>query len=267
MVALALALVVAAITVVCVVLFWTHAWWFPPDISVHGPAIDHQFMLTLVVTGIVFVLAQLSLAYLVWRNRDRGGSRKAVYSHGNNRLEVTWTIAAFVLFVGLTFMGYHIWAGIHFVGAAPGAMPVEVWGQQFAWYFRYPGPDGRFGPTHVEKVDDAMANYLGLDRDHDPDSKDDIVTSTLAIPVNREIQIFLSSKDVTHSFFVRELRIKQDLVPGMVIPIHFMATKTGRYEIACAELCGLGHYRMRAFLQVMTQEDFDTWLANMAAAQ
>jgi len=265
--ALAIALAVALITVVSVALFWARVWWFPPDISTHGPAIDHQFMLTLVITGIIFVLAQLSLAYLVWRNRDRGDGSRASYSHGNNALEATWTIAAFVIFVGLTFMGYHIWAGIHFVGAAPGAMQVEIWGQQFAWYFRYPGPDGKFGSTHVEKVDDATANYLGLDRDHDADSKDDIVTSTLAIPVNREVQIFLRSKDVTHSFFVRELRIKQDLVPGMIIPIHFTATQTGRYEIACAELCGLGHYRMRAFLQVVTEEDYEKWLANMAAQQ
>ncbi len=264
---LAIAIVVAIITVVSVVIFAGHIWWFPPDISVHGHAIDHQIVLTMYVTGVIFILAQLALAYLVWRHRDRGDGTKARFFHGNNKLEATWTIAAAILFIGLNVMGYHIWAGIHFMGAQPGAMQVEVWGQQFAWYFRYPGPDGKFGPTHVEKVDDATANYLGLDRDKDADSKDDIVTSTLAIPVNRPIQLFLRSKDVTHSFFVRELRFKQDLVPGMVIPIHFTATKTGRYEIACAELCGLGHYRMRAFLQVMTEEDFEKWLQNMAAAQ
>ena len=189
------------------------------------------------------------------------------YSHGNNTLEFTWTLAAAVLFIGLNLMGYKTWASIHFVGAQPGAMQIEVWGQQFAWYFRYPGPDGKFGPVHVEKVDDSMGNFLGLDRDHDAASKDDIVTATLAFPVNREIQLILRSKDVTHSFFVRELRMKQDLVPGMEIPIHFTATKTGRYELACAELCGLGHYKMRAFVDVMTQEDFEKWLQNMAAAQ
>ena len=146
-------------------------------------------------------------------------------------------------------------------------MQIEVWGQQFAWYFRYPGPDGKFGPTHVDKVNDATANYLGLDRDHDADSKDDIVTSTLSIPVNRPVQLILRSKDVTHSFFVRELRFKQDLVPGMIIPVHFTATQTGRYEIACAELCGLGHYRMRAFLQVLSDDDLKKWLQTMAEQQ
>jgi cytochrome c oxidase subunit 2 len=119
----------------------------------------------------------------------------------------------------------------------------------------------------VEKVDDATGNFLGLDRDHDADSKDDIVTATLGIPVNQPVELILRSKDVTHSFFVRELRLKQDLVPGMEIPIHFTATKVGTYEIACAELCGLGHYKMRAFLNVMQPEDFQKWLQSMAQAQ
>jgi len=105
------------------------------------------------------------------------------------------------------------------------------------------------------------------DRDHDADSKDDIVTSTFAVPVNRPIQIMLRSKDVTHSFWVRELRLKQDLVPGMIIPMHFTANKTGRYEIACVELCGLGHYKMRAFFQVQSDEDFAKWMQSMAEAQ
>jgi cytochrome c oxidase subunit 2 len=264
---LAIALVVVIITLLSGYFFWAHTWWFPIDISKHGAAIDHQFMLTLIITGIIFVAAQFSLAYAVWRYRARTDGSKATYSHGNNRMEFTWTLAATILFIGLNIMGYKTWASIHFVGAQPGAMQIEVWGQQFAWYFRYPGPDGKFGPVHVEKVDDSMGNFLGLDRDHDADSKDDVVTATLALPVNREVQLILRSKDVTHSFFVRELRMKQDLVPGMEIPIHFTATKTGRYELACAELCGLGHYKMRAFVEVMTEDDFQKWLQNMTAAQ
>jgi cytochrome c oxidase subunit 2 len=265
--ALAFALVVILITLVSGYFFWAHTWWFPIDISTHGAAIDHQFNLTLLITGIIFVAAQFSLAYALWRYRDRADSRKVAYSHGNNFMEAVWTLGAAVLFIGLNLMGYSTWAKIHFVGAAPGAMQVEVWGQQFAWYFRYPGPDNTFGPVHVEKVDDATGNFLGLDRDHDPASKDDVVTATLALPVNREVQLILRSKDVTHSFYVRELRMKQDLVPGMEIPIHFTATKTGRYELACAELCGLGHYKMRAFVEVMTEADFQKWMQNMIAAQ
>ncbi len=265
--ALGIAVVVALITLISVGIFWSHYWWFPIDISTHGYAMDHQFTLTFIITGIIFVLAQLGLAYFVWRYRDQGNGQKATYSHGNNILEATWTVACAILFIGLNLMGYRIWAGIQFTGPAPGALKVEVWGQQFAWYFRYPGPDGQFGPTHVEKVDDATGNFLGLDREHDPASRDDIVTATLAVPVNREVQVVLRSKDVIHSFFVRELRMKQDMVPGMEIPIHFTATKTGTYEIVCSQLCGLGHYKMRAFFEVMSEEDFEKWLTKQAAAQ
>lgn len=265
--ALAIALAVIIITILSGYFFWAQTWWFPVSISTIGPSIDRQFNLTLIFTGIIFVLAQVALAYFVWRFRDRGDSRKAVYSHGNIVMEATWTALTAVLFIGLNLIGYHIWARVHFLGPQRDAVQIEVWGQQFAWYFRYPGADGQFGPSHVDKVDDAAGNFLGLDRQLDAASKDDIVTATLAIPVNRKVQLILYSKDVTHSFFVRELRFKQDLVPGMVIPVHFTATQTGRYEIACAELCGLGHYRMRAFLEVMSDPDFEKWLQNMAAAQ
>ncbi len=265
--ALAIAVTVTLITLISVGIFWSHYWWLPLDISRHGWAIDKQINLTFVVTGIVFILAQLGLAYFVWRYRERADGRKATYSHGSSALELTWTIACAILFVGLDLMGYHIWAAVRFAGAAPGAMRVEVWGQQFAWYFRYPGPDGAFGPTHAVKVDDATGNFLGLDRTHDAASKDDIVTATLAVPVNREVELTLRSKDVIHSFFVRELRLKQDAVPGMEIPIHFTATQTGKYEIVCSQLCGLGHYKMRAYFQVMTEDDFEKWLQTQAAAQ
>jgi len=265
--ALGFALAVLAITFVSSALFWAKVWWFPVDISLHGLAIDRQFTVTFVVCGVIFVMAQVGLAWFVWRYRDRGDNRKTIYSHGNNKLEATWTIAAAIVFIGLNLMGYHVWAEIHLTGPAPGALPIEVTGQQFQWSFRYPGKDGVFGPTHVELVDDAGGNTLGLDRTHDAASKDDIVTATLALPVNRSIQLLLRSKDVTHSFFVRELRLKQDTVPGMVIPLHFVATRVGRYELACAELCGLGHYKMRAFVEVMTEDDFQKWLQKMASEQ
>lgn len=267
MAALALALIVTLITVISVAIFWGHVWWLPVDISTHGPGVDHQFGLTLAVTGIIFILAQLGLAYLVWRYRDRNDGRKATYSHGNNKYEASWTIAAAILFIGLNLMGYRIWAEMYFAPAPSDAMQIQVQGQQFAYYFRYPGPDGKFGPTHVDKVDDATGNFYGLDRDRDPDSKDDLVTATLGIPVNRPIELILRSKDVNHSFYVRELRIHQDLLPGMEIPIHFTATQTGQYEIVCSQLCGLGHYKMRAFLQVMTEPDFEKWLQGQAAQQ
>lgn len=271
--ALAVALVVTLITVVSVALFVGRVWWFPVDISAHGAAIDHQFLLTLILCGVIFVCAQLGLAWVVWRYRDRRGRQGVEYTHGNNRLEATWTSAAAVLFIGLNLLGYRAWANMQFTGPGPGALRVDVQAQQFAYYFRYPGPDGKFGPTHVEQVDDATGNFFGLDREHDAASKDDIVTATLGIPVNRPVELNLRALDVDHSFFVRELRVQQDIVPGMVIPIHFTATEEalkhngGRYEIVCTQLCGLGHYKMRAFLQVMTEQDFDQWLAQQAGEQ
>jgi len=277
--ALAFALIVALITVVTVWVFAAHIYWLPQGVSTHSAAIDHQFVLTLTMCGVVFVLAQLGLAWFVYKYRDKGDGRKVIYSHGNNTMEALWTTAAAIVFIGLNLMGYRIWAAMHFTGAAPGALQIQAQGQQFAWYFRYPGPDGQFGPIHVDKVDDATGNFFGLDRDHDATAKDDIVTATLGIPVNREVEIILRSKDVGHSFFVRELRVHQDLLPGIEIPIHFTATEdalnhssdprlpNGTYEIVCTQLCGLGHYKMRAFLKVMTQADFDKWLQDQAAAQ
>lgn len=271
--ALAIALVLTLITAVSVALISAHVWWFPVDVATHGPAIDHLFTLTFIFTGTIFVLAQLGLAYLIWRYRDREDGRKAIYLHGPAKLQVTWTLIALILFVGLAFMGHRTWARMHYTGAQPGALRIEVWGEQFAWYFRYSGPDGRFGPIHPSLMDDSMGNYLGLDRLHDPASKDDIVTATLGIPVDRPVQLILRSKDVIHSFFVPELRMKQDLVPGMEMPIHFTATRDalkhddGRYEIVCAQLCGMGHYKMRAFLQVMTEKKFEQWLKEEAATQ
>ncbi len=113
----------------------------------------------------------------------------------------------------------------------------------------------------------SSQNVFGLDLDHDPDSKDDIVTAEMAVPANREIHLLMHSKDVGHSFFVPELRVQQDFVPGLDLSLHFTATKTGRYEIVCTQLCGLGHYNMKAYLSVMSQQDFEDWLKKQAASQ
>jgi cytochrome c oxidase subunit 2 len=141
----------------------------------------------------------------------------------------------------------------------PNTLTVQVMSEQFAFYFRYPGPDGKLGPIRLAKIDDEAGNFFGIDREHDPDSKDDMMAAELALPVNHPVELLLLAKDVTHGFYVPELRIQQDLVPGMQIPIHFTPTKVGRFEIVCNQLCGLGHYRMRAFLDVMSDADFDHW--------
>ncbi len=138
---LAIALVVILITCLSGYFFLAKTWWFPVHITAnYGHAIDHQFMLTLAITGAIFVVAQLALAYAVWRYRDRRDGRKAGYSHGNNKLELTWTTAAAIIFIGLNLMGYHIWAFVHFMGPQPGSMRVEVWENNSPGTFDTPAP-------------------------------------------------------------------------------------------------------------------------------
>src|SRR5208282_609204 len=167
----------------------------------------------------------------------------------------------------LSFVGSKAWGSVYFTPPDPDSLRVDVQAGQFAFYFRYPGPDGKFGPLHPELINEGSQNYFGLDPEHDADAKDNIVTAGLAIPVNKPVLLTLHSKDMGHSFDVRELRIQQDFVPGIVIPIHFTANQTGKFEIVCTQLCGLGHYNMKAYLEVMSQADYDNWLKQQAAMQ
>jgi cytochrome c oxidase subunit II len=258
---------------VTVYLFVAKTWWFPVSITSFGHEVDRQFLRTLAITGVVFILAQLALALVIFKFRDRG--QRARHSEGNLAMEITWTLATLVLFVGLGILARSAWADVHFRSASPGAMQVEVIGQQFQWSFRYPGPDGIFG--RYKTVEQALAQRRRGDQSaspwqldaSDPAGKDDLVLgpgSEWAIPVNREVEVLLRSEDVTHSFFIRELRLKQDAVPGMVIRVHFTATQVGAYEMPCAELCGQGHYKMRTVLHVLSQPDYDKWLAEQVAA-
>ena len=186
------------------------------------------------------------------------------YTHGSNKVEIGLMLLTGVVFVTLAAMGQKVWAQLHLKEAPPDALQIEVTAQQFAWNIRYPGADGKFGRT-VPKLINDQSNPVGVDPT-DPASKDDVVSlNRMAIPVNRPIQLILRSKDVTHSFFVPVLRLKQDTVPGMAIPIHFKAMKTGEYEIACAELCGMEHFKMRGYLMVMSDEDFNAWLKDRAS--
>jgi len=259
-----LAPIVWVLTVAICYFFFAQTWWFPPPISAHGADYDQHFNRTLLVTGIIFFLAQVALGYVIVRFRDNGG--RARYSHGHNTLEVLWTSAAAVLFVGLVLTGSRIWANVHFAPAPAGALPIQALGKQFAWSFRYPGPDGKFGRTDLKLVNDEGGNPFGLD-DKDPAAKDDIMSASLKIPAGRPVVLQLIAQDVIHNFFVRELRLKQDLVPGIVIPFHFQADKPGDYEVACSELCGLGHHQMRSVMNVMPEAEFEKWKKDQAAQQ
>src|SRR5689334_21094830 len=263
--ALLLALAIGGITLVSIYFFFpSHGYWFPPYISEYGEAYDKQFMLTLIITGIIFFLAQFALAYTVFRYRNVGG--QAQYLLGSSKLEMLWTSAAAVLFVGLVLAGHGIWIRAHLEDAPKGAIQIEMWGQQFVWQVRYPGPDGKFGRTVPELMKESTGNPLGIDPE-DPAGKDDLVMPVMAVPVNKPVEVILRSKDVIHSFAVRELRLKQDAVPGLENRLHFTAMQIGSYEIPCMEICGLGHYQMRSFLQVKSEADFNQWLTESAAPQ
>jgi cytochrome c oxidase subunit 2 len=244
------------ITLGSVGMFVSKHWWFPESISEHGGAVDHQFTITILVVGISFAAAQIGLGWVVWKYRDTSAATRATYSHGNNRLEVIWTVVTAIVFISLAIMGQRVWASLHLHAAPPGSYTVEVVAQQFSWNFHYHGKDNVFGRTDPKLIDDSALNYVGID-DTDPNAKDDSVVSTLVVPVNRPVELILKSKDVTHSFFVPQLRFKQDLVPGMAIPVHFTVTKTGKYELACAELCGMNHYKMKSYMLVLPENEFN----------
>ncbi len=260
---LVLLIIIWLITLVSTYFFVAKWWWLPVGASAAAAGIDHHFTVSFILMGPVFVAAQLALGWFAWKYREGGTSSKgAEYSHGNATLEVLWTVLTVFLFVGMNLMSRSIWASERFDSAKPGAVQVEVTGMQFAWYFRYPGPDGKFGLTKPE-LEDASAGgeaALGLDA-KDPASKDDVVSGVMVVPVNREVEVILRAHDVIHSFFVPQMRFKQDAVPGLAIHMHFTPIQTGEYEIACAELCGLGHYKMHGILKVVSQEEFDKWLA------
>src|SRR5215469_15350908 len=259
---LALLALIWLITVISTYFFVAKTWWLPVGASAAAGWIDGQFKLTYIIMGIIFVAAQMSLGYLVWRYRETPKSPPVAYSHGNTTLEVIWTVLTAVLFIGLNLMGSRVWASERWDAAPAGSTQVEVTGMQFAWYFRYPGPDGKYGATSPKLMDPSSGGEaaVGLDTS-DAAAKDDVVTGTMYLPVNREVDISLRSVDVIHSFFVPSLRFKQDAVPGLNIHMHFKPTAIGEYEIACAELCGLGHYKMHGMVHVVSQEDFDKWLA------
>jgi cytochrome c oxidase subunit II len=245
-----------------------HMWPMSQDISTHGALIDEQYADTMLEAGISFLASQFLLAWFIWRfSSPKPGEKVKTFPGGATGM----VVAAFLLVgtevLALGVFGTKAWANVYLTPPGANAMPIQVQSGQFAFYFRYPGPDGTFGPIHPDQISEANANFFGLDTTHDQDSKDDIVTAEMAIPVNREIHLLMHSKDVGHSFFVPELRIHQDFVPGLDVSVHFTATKIGRYEIVCSQLCGLGHFNMKAYLNVKSQEDFDTWIKQQAALQ
>ena len=251
----------------------------PPLASAHGGQIDgligwiHVFMLVLFVGwGGFFAFALVRFR----RSRNPVANYTGVKSHTSSYLEVAVFVVEVVLLFGFAIP---MWAArVDHRPAESDALIVHLTGEQFAWNVRYAGPDGVFGRTDL-KLLDAQANPLGIDRS-DPAAKDDVTTlNQLYLPVNKPVIIRLRSKDVIHSFGVPEFRVKQDAIPGLTIPVWFIPTvttaemriRTGKpefqYEIACAQLCGLGHYRMRGFVTVQTAEEFQKWMDDKVKEQ
>lgn len=255
-----LAVIIWILTLGSVSLFFVKKWWFPEAISSHAAALDRQFLLTIIVVGIAFTAAQVGLGYVVWKYRDRGPTDRAVYTHGSNRLEVVWTVVTAVIFIGLAVMGQSVWASLHFNKAPANSFQVEVVAQQFQWNFHYAGKDGVLGRTDPNLIDDSALNYIGLDQT-DPNAKDDVVHSVIAVPLGRPVELTLRSRDVIHNFWVPQLRFKQDLVPGMNIHVHFTANRAGKYELACAELCGQFHFRMKSYMLVLPEDEHAALMA------
>jgi cytochrome c oxidase subunit 2 len=218
-------------------------WRLPENISTFGAEIDRLFYVVVVITGIVFVAVQVALVVLLVKYRHREG-RRAQYIHGSNKLEIAWTAATALIVLVLGIMSWGLWVRIknpaHF--PAPG-LEVIVRAKQFEWNVTYPGGDGQIG------------------------SGDDFtVRNQLHVPIDTPVRIILESEDAIHSFFVPQLRLKQDAVPGMQIPMWFEATQAGEYVIGCAELCGLGHYRMKGSMTVHTADEFSRWLEGRRTA-
>ena len=245
---------------------FARSMWMPHAASTHAGQVDsligwvHLLMLVLFVGwGIFFFFILVRFR----RRRNPKANYEGTHSHLSRYVEGAVAVIEIVLLFGLSVP---VWAR-QIANPTPveEALTIRVVGQQFAWNIHYPGADGVFGATSVDLVD-AESNPVGVDRD-DVMAKDDIVAvNQLHIPVDTAIRIELRSFDVVHSFFLPEMRVKQDAIPGMIIPLSFTATETGEWEIACAQLCGLGHYRMRGFFTVHDQAGYDAWMAKQAAA-
>jgi cytochrome c oxidase subunit 2 len=238
----------------------------PVAASAHAGEIDNMIVLVHWLMLVLFVGWGLYFLFVLFRFR-KGANAKASYSGAKGKFakstEVAVAIVEVILLVGYAFPA---WATrVKQFPSENEATVVRVVGEQFAWNVQYPGPDGKFGRTDIKLV--SADNPLGLDRT-DPNAKDDITTiNQLNLPVDKPVLVHLSTKDVIHSFGLYEMRVKQDAIPGMDIPVWFTPTRPGEYEITCSQLCGLGHFRMRGFVTVQSQADFQNWLAEQAKQQ
>lgn len=219
-------------------------WLLEPAFSTFAGDIDRLYYIILVITGVVFVATEGVLLYFLIRYRKGDGTRKAEYLHGSVRAEVIWTAVPFVIVIALALMSRTSWNQIKDPAFFPDdAYEVVMTGRQFEWEATYEGADGELG------TDD---DFTLLNR--------------LEVPAHRPVVLHLESEDVIHSFFVPDLRVKQDALPGRRVSIWFEVTEAGEYELGCAELCGIGHYRMGGMVVAHEGGDFDSWVEERITA-
>jgi cytochrome c oxidase subunit 2 len=218
--------------------------WFPHDISEHGRVIDQLFMFILWLTGIIFIVTEGALVYFTWKYDGRTNPEPAKFSHGSHTLEVVWTILPAVTLLFIAIYQMNAWADAKM--RKPNVpITAEVTGRQFNWDVRYPGPDGElYTPDDIIRTDGQVH-----------------------LPANEEVLLVIKAADVLHSFFLPNIRMKQDVVPGMEQYMWFKARETGEFDIVCAELCGWGHYKMKGRVTFESREDFDKWLKQKSDEQ
>jgi cytochrome c oxidase subunit 2 len=246
----------------------------PENYSAHGGKIDDIFWIIFWITTIIFIAVEVALVVFLARYVPGDGEKKAHYTHGNNTLEIVWTIAPALICVFIAFSSKAVWSEVKQTDPKTLKDPfvVEVSAKQFAWRVRYPNRKVRqaesydailkeFGQVEEKQIDPTTdRNFFGI-VPADPVGKDDIQQEgELVVPVNRPVVVRLRSQDVLHSFFLPFHRVKQDAVPGWTIDVVFTPVKTGEWEIACAELCGLGHTNMKGTIKVVTDEELKQYL-------
>jgi len=240
----------------------SNLYWAPEAVTVTGKRVDALLNFIFYLTAAVFVLTQAVYIYYLVKYRRRPGV-KAHYSHGNNKLEIIWTAIPTAIFIGLVIYSNRLWGEIHSTPPED-SVKIDVVSYQFGWDMRYPGADGQLGKVDVNTY--SVDNKFALVPD-DPAGDDDFSSTELVIPVGKPVHLYLHSRDVIHSFYVPEFRLYQAAVPGRTIAwVWFETTKTGNFQLACSQICGSGHYNMKAPIRVVSQEEFDKWQAGKIAA-
>jgi cytochrome c oxidase subunit 2 len=239
-------------------------WWAPKCVTVGGHEIDRLMMFIFWLTLTVFILTQTFYIYFLVKYRARRGV-KAVYSHGNNRLEVIWTTIPAVIFICLAVVSDRLWLQLRSKAPAD-ALHIDIVAYQFGFHIRNPGVDDKLGSYNQLWIDKGTNNF-GVDL-KDPASRDDYQSENqLTLPVNRPVNVALRSMDVIHAFYVPEFRMYQDIVPGREIDwVWFTPEKVGHYALACNQLCGAGHFNMQAKIDVVSQADYAKLVAEKSAA-